>query len=74
MSSAAQDQWVEISVAVRNGLMKVAERSASLTPNELNELTEAIDTAMWNETKAASFDQAVEERRVTLERQAAFGG
>ncbi len=73
-SSAAQDQWVEIAEGIRAGLAKQVALIPALTPEETHALIQAADDAMWFETKAASFDQGVEERRRTLEREAAFGG
>ena len=74
MVSAEQNQWVEITAAVRAGLAKWVELMPAMNADEIASLASAIDTSMWNEIKAHTHDEAVEERRRTLERQAAFGG
>lgn len=74
INSAAQDQWVEITEAVRAYLAKMVRELPAMKPEEVSSLVTAIDNAMWCEVKARSFDENVEERRRTLERQAEFGG
>jgi hypothetical protein len=74
VTSQAQDEWVEICAAVRAGLAKQAQCVGAMTPDEVAALVNAVDTAMWNEAKAASHDQEVEARRADMERQAAYGG
>lgn len=74
LTSAEQDQWCEIAATVRAGLAKLAWLVPAMTPEEVASLTTAIDTAMWNEAKARSFDATVERHRAEEEREAAFGG
>ncbi len=74
MNSAEQDQWIEICAEVRAGLARKVEMIPAMLPSEVESLVAAIDTAMWNEQKAATYDQALAERRMTLDREAAFGG
>jgi hypothetical protein len=74
MSSPEQDQWAEIAAAVRAQLAKQVELMPAMNAGEVASLCTAIDTAMWNEVKALSHDEAIEERKETLKRTAAFGG
>lgn len=74
MASAEQDQWKEIIAAVRADLAKRAELLPAMKPEEVGSFIMAVDDAMWCEIKAESYDEAVEERKRTLEREAAFGG
>lgn len=74
ISSAEQDQWCDICAAVRAQIAKQIEMIPAMTAEELTAFVTAIDTAIWNETKARSYDAAVEERIRTLERQSMFGG
>ena len=73
-SSVAQDQWVEICGALRVYIAKMVEQLPAMKPDEVSSLVTAMDNAMWAEVKALSFDEYVEERRRTLERQAEYGG
>lgn len=74
MDSAEQDQWRDICAAYRAQMAKAVPLMPAMTPEELAALAAAIDAGMENEVKAHSHDEAVEERRKTLERQAQFGG
>ncbi len=74
ISSAAQQQWCDITAAVRAQLAKQVELMPAMKPDEIVSLINALDTAMWNEAKAATYDETIEERRETLKRTTAFGG
>lgn len=74
MSSKAQQEWQAMCAAVRAELARKVGLMEAMTPDEVETLVSAIDSAMWNEIKAESHDEAVEERRAGLERQTAFGG
>jgi hypothetical protein len=65
-TTAAQDNWVEICQSLRAKLAKSVEMAEAMNPGELSSLAAAIDNAMWNEMKALSFDQALEERLRTM--------
>lgn len=69
MSTAHQDQWVEIAEAIRGQLRKYAELMPAMKPDELKTFVEAVTAAKWLEESARTFDQDVElrERRVTYE-------
>mgnify|MGYP001577034086 CR=1 FL=1 len=74
VASAEQQQWQDICAAVRAQLAKAVEWMPAMNPDEVASLIEAIDTAIWTETKAASFDESVEQRRAEMTRGAAYGG
>lgn len=74
VSSVAQDQWSEICAAVRVQLARQVRRMPAMNAEEVALLVDAIDTAMWCELKAGTYDEALEQRRQELIRQAAYGG
>jgi hypothetical protein len=74
MTSASQDQWVEICAAARAALAKQVELIPAMNPGEVASLMTAIGDAMWNEVKSGSHDMAIEERLANLERSKAYGG
>lgn len=74
MASAEQQQWQEITAAVRAQLAKQAELMPAMDIGEVAQLIGAIDNAMWTEVKAAAYDEEVEERKQALVRAAAYGG
>lgn len=74
MSSAEQDQWKEICAAVRAGLAKQVEYIPAMETGEVASLVEAINTAIWNESRAAAFDEEKSAREAEMKRQQAFGG
>ncbi len=59
MNSAEQDQWSDICAAARAQLGKFVEMMPAMKVEEVGALMNAIDTAMWNEVKAASYDEHV---------------
>lgn len=73
MATAEQDQWKEICAAVRAGIAKQVELMTAMNPGEISSLVGAVDLAIWCEIKAESFDEAVEQHRRQLEREALFG-
>ncbi len=74
MSSAEQDQWVDICDMVRAGLAKRVEMIPAMTPDEVASLVNCIDAAMTNATNARTHDKTVRARKKELERQITFGG
>jgi hypothetical protein len=64
--SAERDQWTEIAAAARAHLAKLVELMPAMKPEEITSLMSAIDTAMWNEIRAATYDEAIEERQRSL--------
>lgn len=74
LASVAQDQWLDICGAVRVQLARQVRWMPAMDPAEIALLVDAIDTAMWNELKAATHDEALEQRRQELARQTAYGG
>ena len=52
---------------------QVFETVSSMVPADVHSLMNAIEMALLNEIKAATFDDAVEERRRTLNSEAQFG-
>lgn len=74
MASAEQDQWQEITAAMRAHLAKMLKTQSPIKPDDLATLAKVADDLMWAEIKAATFDELLEERRKTLEREATYGG
>lgn len=72
--TAIQTQWEEIAAAVRAQLAKQVELMPAMKTEEVGTLISAIDAALWIEVQAMTWDERIEERRRTLEREAAFGG
>lgn len=76
-TSSAQDQWVEITAAMRGQLAKQVQRMNDLAPCDAAYLVGAVETAMQLEVNAALFDALLDERLAALAhdaREAAFGG
>lgn len=74
MSSAEQDQWVEMVEAVRAHLVKMCTLLPAMKPDEVATFVKTLDDAQWLEVKARAFDEAIENRIRTLERESRFGG
>jgi hypothetical protein len=75
MATATQDQWMEIAAAIRAQIAKAAALMPAMVPSEtIQAIVGAANDAMWLEVKSASFDEAVEEHRRSLERSAIYGG
>lgn len=74
MASPEQIEWEEITAAVRVEISKHVKLMFAMNPGEINSFIAAIDTAMWLEIKAVTYDNSIEERKKTLERTIDFGG
>lgn len=74
MNSAEQDNWQEITAAARAQIAKQVQLMPAMDPGEVAALMSAIDTAMWNEIAAAVHDDRIESLRLSLAREAQYGG
>lgn len=74
MASAAQDQWEEITAAVRAHLVKKTELLPAMTPAETQSFVSTLAEALNLELNAGSFDDIALERIAEAKRNAAFGG
>ena len=73
MSSATQDQWVEMLEAVRANLAKLIPLMPAMTIDELKTFVETLDSAQWLEIKARCWDSSLEREERLNERSIAFG-
>jgi len=60
MTSADQDDWLEIAQAIRAQLRKYTDNIPGMNPGEVKDFVESVNYAYWLEVHASSFDKEVD--------------
>lgn len=60
MNTAAQDEWEEIAACVRGQLRKAVALMPAMSPAEMKTFVETMREALYLDTCAATFDDAIE--------------
>lgn len=68
-STPEQDGWVALTAAVRHALAGRVGDIGAMTPAEMLDFTEAVNSAWWQEFRSQTWDRRVEleHARVTAE-------
>lgn len=68
VTSAEQDQWRDITAALRNGLAKMVQRLPEMGTADAKTLAEAIETAIWLDVVSSNHDASIDSRKAYLDR------